>query len=118
MSHRPSHHRPFVIAAAAVFIFSVLAFSQSGSTAPETAKPAVRANYELASRFTPAKVGKLVFDTAVQPHWLETGDRFWYGWETSRGRSFSIVDPLRASKAPLFDNAKMAALLTGIVLTP
>jgi hypothetical protein len=35
----------------------------------------IKANYELASRWTPAKVGKLVFDLAVTPHWLE-GDRF------------------------------------------
>ena len=39
-------------------------------------KKAEQANDELASRLTPAKVGKLVFDTAVQAHWLETGDRF------------------------------------------
>ena len=29
-----------------------------------------KANYELASRWTAQKVGKLVFDTAVAPHWL------------------------------------------------
>ncbi|HEX5085467.1 MAG TPA: hypothetical protein VFY40_25800, partial [Blastocatellia bacterium] len=37
-----------------------------------------KANYELAARWTSQKVGKLVFDTSVTPHWLETGDRFWY----------------------------------------
>lgn len=82
------------------------------------ASPHQKANVELASRWTAAKVGKLVFDTAVQPHWMETGDRFWYAYETSKGRSFIIVDPLKRTKTPVFDNAKMAALLTTVILTP
>ena len=35
-----------------------------------------KANYDLASRWTAQKVGKMVFDTAVTPHWLETSDKF------------------------------------------
>lgn len=77
-----------------------------------------KANYDLASRWTAQKVGKMVFDTAVTPHWFETGDKFWYGYETSQGRKFFLVDPLKKSKAPLFDNAKMAAQLTNITRIP
>src|SRR6266571_5363639 len=77
-----------------------------------------KANYELASRWTIAKVNKLVFDTSVAPHWLESGDRFWYSYETSQGKRWWIVDPAKKSKTPLFDNAKMAALLTGITRIP
>jgi len=80
--------------------------------------PVKKANYDLASRWTPAKIGKLVFDTSVSPHWLEFSERFWYGYETSKGRSFFIVDPIRRTKTPVFENAKMAAMLTKIVLTP
>src|SRR5678815_5689725 len=47
-------------------------------------------NYELASQWTSAKVGKLIFDTAVTPHWLDTGDRFWYTFENSKGRKFYV----------------------------
>ena len=43
-----------------------------------------KANYELAAQWTPAKMGKLVFDTSVTPHWLEQGDRFWYSFENSK----------------------------------
>lgn len=75
-------------------------------------------NYDLASRWTPQKVGKMVFDTAVTPHWLETGDRFWYSYETSQGRKFYLVDPLKKTKAPLFDSAKMAAQLTTLTRIP
>src|ERR1700679_1579231 len=77
-----------------------------------------KANYELATHWSSAKVGKLVFDTAVTPHWLATGDRFWYSYETSRGRDFFLVDPVKKTKAPVFDNARMAAMLTEITRTP
>jgi hypothetical protein len=50
--------------------------------APADNPPVTKANYELAAKWTAAKVGKLVFDTAVTPHWLETGDRFWYTYQT------------------------------------
>ncbi len=82
------------------------------------AVPSGKANYELASRWTAAKVGKLVFDGQVQPRWLGSGERFWYSYETSRGRQWWIVDPAAKSRKPLFDNAKMAALLTKTTLFP
>ena len=82
-----------------------------GADAVPAAKPS-RANYELASRWTPAKVGKLVFDVAVTPHWMESGDRFWYSFENSRGRKFYIVDPAKKTKLPVFDPARLAAALT------
>ena len=80
--------------------------------------PTHTANYELAERWSATKVGKLVFDTNVTPHWLETSDRFWFAWETTSGRKFFVVDPVRKSKTPVFDNAKMAAMLTEITRTP
>ena len=116
MTLRLSFRRSAVIAAAIVIVLAFTAYGPAASA--DEAKPAPKANYELASRFTSAKVGKLVFDTAVRPHWLESGDRFWYGWQTSHGQAFYLVDPLRRTKAPVFDNAKMAAALTRIVLSP
>ena len=89
----------------------------TGGDAAEVARTQ-KANFDLAARWSPAKVGKLVFDVAVTPHWLETGDRFWYSWETSRGRSFYLVEPAKKSKTPVFDNAAMAAMLTAITRNP
>ena len=77
-----------------------------------------KANYDLASRWTSTKVAKYVFSTAVTPHWLEFSDRFWYDYETPAGRKFWIVDPVKKTKTPLFDNVKMAAQLTRILRTP
>src|SRR5579871_4682944 len=71
-----------------------------------------KANYELASQWTPAKMGKVVFDTSVTPHWLEQGDRFWYSFENSKGRKFYIVDPIKKTRTFVFDPVKLAAQLT------
>jgi hypothetical protein len=46
-----------------------------------------KANYDLAARFAPEKVAKMVFDTSVEPRWLEKSDRFWYSYKTSVGRT-------------------------------
>ncbi len=102
-----------------VFVTAVLVSLalQAADTKPEPVK-VQKANYELAQHWTAPKVGKLVFDTSVTPHWLASGDRFWYSYETSSGRSFYLVDPVKKTKAPLFDNAKMAAMLTEITRTP
>ena len=73
--------------------------------------PIVRPNYELAARFMPDRISKLIFDTSVTPHWLETSDKFWYSYQTTSGTRYWIVDPLKHTKVPLWDNAKVAAAL-------
>jgi dipeptidyl-peptidase 4 len=91
-------------------------FAQNGRHAQEG--QAQKPNYELASRWTSQKVGKFIFDIAVVPHWFENDDRFWYSYETNQGKKFYLVDPLRKTKTPLFDNAKMAAMLTNMLRIP
>lgn len=80
--------------------------------------PVEKANYQLASRFSPKKLDRMVFSTSVDPHWLKLSDRFWYMYETSEGKKWFIVDPSKAEKRLLFDNAKLAAQLTRIVKDP
>ncbi|MEL7123688.1 MAG: DPP IV N-terminal domain-containing protein [Bacteroidota bacterium] len=80
--------------------------------------PVTNANYELASRFSPTKVRKMVFSTSVSPHWLKNSDRFWYEYETSEGKNFYIVDPEKKTKALLFDRDKMAADISRLTLDP
>lgn len=79
---------------------------------------ATKANYALAARFSPKKLDKLVFSTSVDPHWLRKGDKFWYSYETSEGRKWYLVDPVKGTKQPLFDNEKLAASITRIVRDP
>ncbi len=92
------------------------ALSSAAVLAEERALP--KPNYELAARWMASKVGKLVFDVSVSPRWAEKSDRFWYAFETAQGRKFMLVDPLKRTKAPLWDNVKMAAMLTSITRIP
>jgi dipeptidyl-peptidase-4 len=90
--------------------------SLAAQTAPNPPASAggkvTKANYELASRWTASKAGKIIFDVAVTPHWLEDGDRFWYVYENAAGRRFVIVDPSKKTKTLVFDPVKMASSLT------
>ncbi|GAC1418863.1 MAG: DPP IV N-terminal domain-containing protein [Flavisolibacter sp.] len=78
----------------------------------------VKANYQLAARFAPKKLEKVIFSTSVDPHWLKKTDRFWYNYETTSGKKWYIVDPAKAEKKLLFDNAILAAQLTRIIKDP
>src|SRR5215470_18279844 len=75
-------------------------------------------NYALEERFLPDAVNKLVFDLAVTPHWFSESDRFWYSYQTTEGTRYYIVDPVKKSKTPLWDNAKVAAELSRLTNFP
>jgi dipeptidyl-peptidase-4 len=80
--------------------------------------PIIKANYQAAARFSPAKLDKLVFSMSVDPHWLKKSDRFWYIYETSEGKKWYLVDPAKGEKKQLFNNEKLAAAITRIVRDP
>lgn len=77
-----------------------------------------RANFELAARFAPYKIGEMVHSTRVNPRWIEGSEKFWYEWEDSDGKYFYIVDPVRGTKTSIFDNDRIAAELTRITRDP
>jgi len=81
-------------------------------------KEVTKANYALAARFSPEKIKKMIFSTAVDAHWLKLSERFWYSYETPNGKSFYLVDPIRKTKTQIFDNVKMAADLTRFTKDP
>jgi hypothetical protein len=101
---------------AVLVVAAIAAFTTARPTADVST--VVKPNYDLASQWTGEKVGKLLFDTSVTPRWFEGGDRFWYTFQTREGRKFSLVEPARKSKVPLFDHAKMAATLTQMIGQP
>ena len=104
--------------ALALCTVTLVALTAAPSLTAQKPDPAPAPNYNLAAQWTSQKVGKLVFDTSVTPRWLEKSDRFWYAFRTREGRRFYLVDPLKKSKAPLFDHAKMAANLTTMTRIP
>ena len=98
------------------FLF-VLSHPATHVAAQEDAR-VTTANYQLAARFAPYKLNRLTYSTTLSPHWIEGGDRFWYEWETSNGKSFFLVDPARGTKTPIFDNDRIAAELTRLTKDP
>ena len=87
-------------------------------TITEAITTAPKANYQLASRFSPAKLKKIVYSTVVDPHWLKLSNKFWYEYETANGKQWYLVDPVARNKKKIFDNAKLAAGITTIVRDP
>ena len=87
-------------------------------TITEAVAPSPKANYQLASRFSPAKLKKIVYSTAVDPHWLKLSNRFWYEYETPNGKEWYLVDPVSRNKKKIFDNARLAADITTIIRDP
>lgn len=77
-----------------------------------------KANYSLAARFSPKKLDKMIFSLAVDPHWLKQSNKFWYTYETSEGKQWTIVDPLKNEKKAMFNRDKLAAELTKIIKDP
>jgi len=84
----------------------------------EVAADAPKANYQAASRFSPNKLKKIVYSTAVDPHWLKLSNRFWYMYETPNGKEWYIVDPSVRKKRTLFNSATLAAEITNIIRDP
>ena len=80
--------------------------------------PITKANYDLAARFSPDNLKRMVFSTAVDAHWLKQSERFWYVYETSSGKTWYLVDPVKRLKKPLFDPAKMAADMSRLSKDP
>jgi dipeptidyl-peptidase-4 len=105
-----------------LFLLSVLSIQVIAQTKTisltETTQAPERANYQAASLYSPTKLRKIIYSTAVDPHWLKLSNRFWYQFETPNGKQWYIVEPALKSKKVLFDNTKLAAEITLIVRDP
>ncbi len=99
---------------------AVIAGVGLAAQAPEAPgkRPLPKPNYQLASEWTAAKVSKLVFDTTLTPHWYKSGDKFWYAFKTSIGTSYYVVNPVKGTRAALFDHDQVAEQLTGLTGLP
>jgi len=102
----------------AQFLSLTVAAQTKTFTITEHTQPQPKANYQLASRFSPNKLKKMVYSTAVDPHWLKLSNRFWYTFESPKGKFWYLVDAAAKSKKVMFDNAKLAADITLVVRDP
>ncbi|MEO6521412.1 MAG: DPP IV N-terminal domain-containing protein [Mucilaginibacter sp.] len=96
----------------AAILFSIWAKAQTTAPAP------IKANYQLAARFSPKKIEKMVFTVNADAHWLKQSNRFWYVYETSNIKNWYLVDPLLKTKKLIFDKDRLAAEITNIIKDP
>lgn len=93
---RPSHLVAALLALAAV---------------PITAH-AQTVDYSKAERMLSWHAQSLIAGDAVNPNWMQGGNRFWYRNKTGTGHAFVVVDPVRNTQGLLFDHARLAAALS------
>jgi dipeptidyl aminopeptidase/acylaminoacyl peptidase len=68
------------------------------------------ADYAAAEKFMSYNVNPLAFKGQVNAQWMDDG-RFWYRAVDETGITYMVVDPGKGTRAPAFDQAKVAALL-------
>src|SRR5258708_37749678 len=73
-------------------------------------------DYARAEKFMGYNVNPLVYHGVARPTWMEDG-RFWYRDNGPSGVTYMLVDPMlvdpaKGTKAPAFDQVKLAAALT------
>lgn len=89
----------------------------AGAQGPSASRPN-QANWPLANRFTAESLRPFVYSSSLTPGWINRTDTFWYSWRDDKGIKFWKVDPKAKKKAPLFDEVKMAALLSEVTRRP
>jgi dipeptidyl-peptidase-4 len=67
-------------------------------------------DYARAERFMTYNVNPLVYHSVARVTWMEDG-RFWYRDSGPDGATFVLVDPVKRTKVPAFDQTKLAAAL-------
>lgn len=64
--------------------------------------------YSLRGKYSP----RLVLYSDVVPHWIEGTDQFWYIRNTAAGKEYVKVNAGSKKRSPLFDQKKLATLLS------
>jgi hypothetical protein len=73
---------------------------------------AQQVNYSRAEQLLNWNTSLLVSGDEVQPQWLPDGNRFWYRNKTASGAEFVMIDPVRNTRALVFDNARLASAMS------
>src|ERR1700687_3291881 len=67
-------------------------------------------DYSNAEKFMAYNINPLAYKGQVNAQWLDD-DCFWYREVDASGMTYVMVDPSKGSRAPLFDQEKLAAAL-------
>jgi dipeptidyl aminopeptidase/acylaminoacyl peptidase len=68
------------------------------------------ADYANAEKFMGYNVNPLAYKGVVRANWLDDG-RFWYRAVDETGVTYMLVEPAKGTRAPAFDQGKLAAAL-------
>ncbi len=107
--------RGFPVLTVAVTLFFQTTPRAAAQTSPgAAARPALTSgDYARAEKFLSYNTTPLVLHGPVKPAWLPgNGDRFWYRNAVDGGFEFVLVDPVKGTKAPAFDHARVASTLS------
>ena len=87
------------------------------SSALTFAQKVAPADYARAERFLAYHTDPLVLRSGIRANWIAGGDSFWYRVTVSTpdGAEFVVVDPVKRTKLPAFDHAKVASALAAAV---
>lgn len=73
---------------------------------------AQQVSYTRAEQLLDWNTTLLVSGDEVHPQWMLDGARFWYRNKTASGAEFVLVDPVRGTRALLFENTRLAAAMS------
>jgi dipeptidyl-peptidase-4 len=82
----------------------------AGSGVAQQAKQITTEDYARAEKFMAYNVNPLVYHGVEHPVWMDDG-RLWYRDRGADGTTFMLIDPAKGTKAPAFDQEKLAAAL-------
>jgi dipeptidyl aminopeptidase/acylaminoacyl peptidase len=75
----------------------------------------MESRYANAEQFSGFELRKLVDSPVVRPVWIGETDTFWYANLRDGKTEYVLVDAAARTKAPAFDNARLAVALKGVV---
>jgi dipeptidyl aminopeptidase/acylaminoacyl peptidase len=89
---------------------ALVAFITSCAAIAQQPKQYTNEDYAAAERFMSYNVNPLAYQGVVRAQWLDDG-RFWYRDANTSGVTYILVDPAKGTRAPAFDQVKLAAAL-------
>jgi dipeptidyl aminopeptidase/acylaminoacyl peptidase len=93
---------------------AVLCMLFSGCT---TQAQVTAADYQRAEKLHEQFSNK-VFKKTVEPHWFDSGQKFWYRNDFKDSREFMVVDTRTGTRASAFDNERLAKSLSTALSKP
>jgi dienelactone hydrolase/Tol biopolymer transport system component len=89
----------------------VAARAQAANEAAQNPAQVSATDYARAEALIGWNARELVIDDAVNPKWM-SAHSFWYRNHSAKGYEFLVVDAATGAKRPLFDNVKLASVLS------